>query len=342
MTAKPYVQTVRGPIDPSELGQTLMHEHIVADWDYGLGKAPQMTSVDVVPKIVECMEAARAVGIGTVVDVSTENFALSPLVVRIAADQTGVNIVATTGVYKALAMPLPGWAYPPATAEEIAEHLVSSATNGLGETGIKPGILKVATNAGHISPAEETIIRGAAIAQRESGLPLTTHTSSTIEAEDQVAILKDAGADMERVVIGHVGLRAGIAGYDVYEKLLQEGVSVGIDNFGIIRPDEEYAEIVVRLVEAGHVDQVILSHDTTVVTRGMEGLYQQNTLKDPNFVGLPDANRIPPALPEGDFTMIHVRLLPLLKSAGVDEAMVTKMLVDNPRRMLTIDPARYQ
>ena len=329
----PYVQTVRGPIDPSELGQTLMHEHLVADWAYGTGRAPQITSVDVVPKVVDCLDAAAAVGVGTIVDVSTESFALSPLLVKLAAESTSVNVVVATGCYKPLAMPLPQWAYPPAEPEDIAEHMIEIARTGVQGTGIKPGIIKVASDAGvPLHSVVVTILRGAALAQKATGLAITTHTSSPANAEEQVDVLGEAGADMDRVVIGHAGLRSGSTGFPLYERLAKIGVGVGFDNFGILRPDEEWAEMTVRMIEAGYTKNVILSHDMTVFSRGMEGIYEKKTTKDINFVALPPPDKIPKSLTEGDFTLIHGRLLPLLRKAGVDEATIEAILVDNPRR----------
>jgi phosphotriesterase-related protein len=339
--ATPFVQTVKGAVDPSVLGQTLLHEHLVADWDQGRGLAPPLDSMDVVDQIVDALDAAAGVGVGTFVDVGPESWSLSPHMMRIVADKTSVHVVAATGIWKPQALPLPGWAYPPATAEEIAEHFVAAARDGIAGTGIKPGIISVATDPGPTSPVEEAILCAAAIAQKETGLAITTHTTSAACAEVHVDILGSAGADMDRVALGRVGLRSGAAGFPLYERLAKEGVSLGIDNVGMIRPDEEWAEMTVALIEAGYASQVILSLDTTVIRRGMDGIYQNRTLKDPNILGMADLKSIPDKPTEGDFTILHQRLFPLLEKAGIDQATVDQIMVDNPRRMLTIDPARY-
>jgi phosphotriesterase-related protein len=274
------------------------------------------------------------------VDVSTEGFALNPLLVKMAAEKTRTNIVIATGCYKPLAMPLPKWAYPPAEPEDIAQNMIEAARNGVVGSGIKPGIIKVASDAGVPLPGVVmTILRGAAMAQRETGLAITTHTSSPANAEEQVDILGEAGADMTRVVIGHAGMRSGRGGFKLYERLAKTGVGVGFDNFGILRPDEEYAEMTVQMCEAGYAENVILSHDMVVFSRGMEGIYEKKTTKDPNFVDLPPPDQIPKSLTEGDFTLIHTRMLPLLLKMGLDQATIDTMLIDNPRRILTIDPA---
>lgn len=337
----PFVQTVKGPVDPSSLGQTLLHEHLVADWDQGRGLAPPITSMAVADQIVDALDAAGAVGVGTFVDVGPESWSLSPVMMRLVAERTSVQVVAATGIWKPQALPLPGWAYPPATAEEIAEHFIAAAREGNAGTGVKPGIISVATDPGPTSPVEEAILRAAAIAQRETGLAITTHTTSAACAEVHVDILGNAGADMDRVALGRVGLRSGAAGFPLYERLAKEGVSLGIDNVGMIRPDSEWAEMTVALIEAGYAAQVILSLDTTVLRRGMDGIYQNRTLNDPNILGIKELESIPSEPTEGDFTLLHARFFPLLREAGVTEETITQIMVDNPRRMLTIDPARY-
>ena len=340
--AQPFIQSVLGPIDPGELGQTLLHEHLVADWDFARGMAPQMTSTAVVPELVACLKAAHAAGLRSLVDVSPESWALSPLLIAIVARESPVHVVAATGCWKPLALPLPGWAYPPSGPEEIADHFVEAFENGLGGTGVKPGIISVATDAGPTNPVERNILEGAALAQRATGLAITTHTSSPACAEAHVDILGEAGADMDRVAIGRLGLRSGLAGFPLYERLAKVGVGLGIDNFGMVRQDSEWADMTVQLIDAGYVDNVILSLDTTVIRRGMEGIYNRHTLKDTkNIVGLEQISEVSDRPTEGDFTLLHTRLLPLLRKAGVEEETITRILVDNPTRMLTIDPARY-
>jgi phosphotriesterase-related protein len=338
---RPFIQTVKGPVEPDRIGQTLLHEHLVADWDLALGRAPHLSSMDVAAKIVDCLDHAGDVGISCVVDVGPESFALSPIMMRLIAEQTSVHVIAATGCWKPLALPLPDWVYPPASAEDIADHFIRAARFGIGDSEIRPGLITVATDAGPTNSLEENILKAAAIAQRATGLAITTHTTSIECAEAQVEVLGNAGADLDRVAIGRVGLRAGAAGFPLFERLAKQGVALGIDNFGMIRPDEEWTQMVVQLVEAGYVDNVILSHDTTVIRRGMEGIYEKRTVKDKNIRGIEDLKNIPEEPTEGDFTLIHSRLLPKLRGAGIEDLMINKMLIDNPRKILTIDPHRY-
>src|ERR1700721_3086473 len=172
---QPFVQTVKGPVDPAVLGETPLHEHLVADWSQAKGQAPPLSSVSVVDQIVECLAPAHDAGIGTIVDVSPESYGLAPLMLRLVADQTPMHVVAATGVWKPLALPLPGWAYPPASAEEIAEHFIETARHGINGSGVKPGIITIATDPGPTNSIEENVFTAAAIAQRETGLGMTPH-----------------------------------------------------------------------------------------------------------------------------------------------------------------------
>ena len=99
----------------------------------------------------------------------------------------------------------------------------------------------------------------------------------------------------------------------------------------------------VQLIEAGYVDNVILSLDTAVIRRGMEGYLQPAHAqgREEHRRSWSKIAEISDRPTEGDFTLLHTRLLPLLRKAGVGEEIITRILVDNPARMLTIDPARY-
>ena len=127
----------------------------------------------------------------------------------------------------------------------------------------------------------------------------------------------------------------------LYEKLAKYGVSLGIDNFGMIRPDDEWLEMTLALIEGGYASQVILSHDTTVLRRGIGRHLREEDLEGQEH----PRDREPHQHPAGaDGRGLHADpLAPFASIArgGVDEATISQIMVDNPRRMLTIDLERY-
>ena len=126
----------------------------------------------------------------------------NPEALRQIAAEVGINIVAGTGFY---------WEkfHPPWLADitdsQIVELLVSDLTEGLLDTDVKAGILgEIGTNHRGITPAESRVLRACAAAQREVGVPISTHALFTRVGMDQARNLSDAGADLTKVVIGHV------------------------------------------------------------------------------------------------------------------------------------------
>ena len=86
----------------------------------------------------------------------------------------------------------------------------------------------MATGGRAVSETEEMVLRAAATAQRETGLAITTHTHFTRFAEQQVDIFEAAGADLDRIVIGHIGWGSTPADFALHERLAKRGVNLGL------------------------------------------------------------------------------------------------------------------
>jgi phosphotriesterase-related protein len=317
-----FIQTVLGPISPEELGTTLMHEHLVLDRTAALGHGPRLESPAAAARILECLKQAEDVGVTALVDPAPIQGA-SPLLLTLVALQTPIRIICVTGLPPIDTLPLPGWAYMPAGSKEIAAAFVRDATEGREGSGVKPGMIKVGSSGRAISEVEENMLRGAVLAQQATGLAIMSHTHFTRFAEEQVAIFEDAGADLDRVVIAHIGWGSGPDDFPLHERLVKRGVMIELDLIGSpARSDEEYARIALDLIEAGYASQMLFSHDAVIYPRGLEGLFS-------------------PEWCTGDLTVVHRRFIPLLQQAGVDDATIHQIMVDNPRRVLTVDPERY-
>lgn len=321
----PFVQTVLGPIAPSELGSTLMHEHLVQDWPYALGLDERSDqSLPVIKRVLECLERAAEAGVEGMVDVGANIFGPNPLLLYAVAVQCRQHIIASTGCFAANMLPPPSWAYPPAGPEDIAKRFITDATVGLDKSGLKPGIIKIATSGEAIAELEENVFKAAALAQRETGLGIITHTYLTRFPEEQVEILAEAGADLDRVVIGHFGWGLGAEARDLHLRVAERGVTLGFDSVGTpARSDEEYVQMVVDMVEAGYEKQIILSHDGVAYSRGLGEIWDHGWMS-------------------GDWGIVHRRLVPKLRERGISDETLHEILVENPRRILTIDPQRYE
>ncbi|MQY09552.1 phosphotriesterase family protein [Actinomadura macrotermitis] len=316
------VQTLRGPIaDP---GATLMHEHV-----FGLSPEILWNWPDI-PEGWDLEERAReaagklnelkAAGIDTIVDLTVIGLGRYVPAVQRVAEQTGINIVAATGLYTYDALPAyfgnrgPGSLF--GGPDRLAEFFVRDITEGIGRTGVKAGMLKCATGRQGITPGVERVIRAVARAHRETGVPITTHSeSATRNGLDQQELLAEEGVDLSRVVIGHAGDSTDL---DYLEELIAGGSYLGMDRFGIeFCSFEDRVATVVALCERGYADRMVLSHDS----------YCFNDRFDPAVVKRRHPN----------YHLLHISrdVLPALRAAGVTEAQIERMLVGNPRRILT-------
>jgi phosphotriesterase-related protein len=325
-TDRPFIQTVMGPIPPDQLGQMLMHEHLMTDWPWATGAKPiRLETVASIHRVLECLKRAHEAGIRSLLDCGMEQFGPSPLALICIALQTPVHIICSTGLFAQDLLPMPGWAHLPYGHEDIARRFIGAATNGQDGSGVKPGVLKVASSADGITTIEKKAFRAAVIAQHATGLAITTHSWLTLWVEQQVDLLEEAGADLDRVIIGHIGWGTTMKDGEMHRRLAKRGVMLGVDCVGSpARSVEENADIIMDLLDAGYAAHVVLSHDQAAYTRGLVELFKSET-----------------GWLTGDFTVVSKQLLPLLKKRGVDDETLEGFMVKNPQRVLTVDPKRY-
>src|SRR5262249_7363513 len=144
--------------------------------------------------------------------------------------RAGIHVVMGCGFYREFGYPK---IVDEMNSRELADLLVREIEVGVGETGVRAGVIgEIGTGRHHIKPAEERVFRAAAVAQARTGLAITTHTTrwGTL-AREQIAMLRDFGADLSRVIIGHLGDRVGV---HHLLPLAAEGVYLEVDNIGYL------------------------------------------------------------------------------------------------------------
>ncbi len=310
-----HVQTVRGPIDPATLGWTLPHEHtqislweIAGRWDYW-----QLTRDQ--PLIVEELGAFRDAGGGSIVDLTLPGVGRDPGWLTEVAASTGLHVIMGCGWYR-------GAYYPPEaridrrSVDDLADELVAEATDGVGDSGVRPGIIgEIGTDKPWVSALEERVHRAAARASRRSGLAITTHGVLSPVGLDQLRIFEDEGVDPARVVIGHADSYPVLAHQLA---LIERGANVEFDFLGMSFSATErlgegrVVELLCELLSRGHADRILLSQD--VCHDSQLSRYEGN-----------------------GYTYLARTFLPRLRAAGVSDAEIEVMTVANPRRLLTVD-----
>ncbi|MTD14044.1 phosphotriesterase-related protein [Nakamurella sp. YIM 132087] len=307
------VNTVTGTVPVTELGTTLVHEHVFFGMDgVHLDARRAVDEADTCARAVDQLRRAAALGLRTMVDATPIEMYRRPLLLRRVAEAAGVQIVCATGLYTA-SHGVPGYFRHMAT-EQLRDHFAGEITDGIGHTGIRAGVLKVATSPGGIVPVEEKILTAAAGAQLATGVPIVTHTSGSSGVE-QLEVLLRAGVDPGRVVVGHLDhRRTPIA---TFLRILRLGAYVGLDRVGrdVFLPDSFRAGLVAAMVREGFESRICLSMDSAV-----------------SYVG-EDNSLVDGAAPA--YTEVLDGFRSTLAQFGVGGDVVDRILTDNPRRLFT-------
>ncbi|GBD14549.1 Phosphotriesterase homology protein [bacterium HR25] len=308
------VQTVRGPVDSSQLGVTLMHEHVFVLSEGVAHNFPSVWDAEAwVPEAVRQLKEAAREGVRTIVDLTVMGLGRDVRLLRRVAEQVPeVNIVVATGLYT-YDLPPQYFLYRP--VEHMAALFVRDIREGIQGTDIKAAIIKCATDEPGVTKGVEKVLRAVARAQRETGVPISTHTHAGRRVGlEQQRIFKEEGVDLGRVVIGHSG---DTDDYDYLEALIDNGSYIGMDRFGVdvIFPFEKRVEVVAEMCRRGYAERMVLSHDYSVYMDWfpLEGIRRHN--------------------PRWSYVHIHRDVLPALRERGVTEAQIQQMLVENPRRI---------
>ena len=309
------VNTVLGPVEASDLGFTLSHEHVLLSTGGFNQTYPGFIDHRAVAAegIVE-LKAAYDEGLRTIIDVTTFDLGRDIGLLEEVSRGSGVHIIACTGNH--LAVPRP---FTTSTPAAIAVHFIREIQEGIEGTGIKAGIIKVASDRGGITPPQEIVLRAAAIAQKETGVRISTHTWSPDRVGDQqVRILEEEGVDLNRVYVGHSNDDTDL---DYLLGLLNKGVWLGLDRYpGGRTPEtpnwERRTEVVKQLIDAGFAHRLMLSHDNSVPST------------QPNREMAEERKAFNP---DGYLFITH-KVLPRLKELGATDQDINAIMVENPRR----------
>jgi phosphotriesterase-related protein len=318
------VQTVIGPVSPDEIGFTLPHEHIYARlWDNAVvataGWGVMFAALPMPEDALrEEIDAYRSKGGATIVDLSLPAIGRSPEKLRTISQDTGVNVVMGCGWYREPFYP-PEDGIDRRTADSLAELLISEVTDGVGDTGVRPGIIgEIGANNGWVTALEERVHRAAARASLATGLALTTHSSFSPVGLAQLKIFEEEGVDPNRVVIGHCDSWLNL---DYHTAILEKGGYVEFDCIGawtigknVDRYETQLVDAFVELINRGYATRLLLSHDVFAAPqfRYYEGV---------------------------GFTYIIETFLPKLRDREIDESVIHTITVENPARILTVAEA---
>ncbi len=309
----PAVQTATGPIDAGALGFTLSHEHTFIGGG-GLWHAyPNLFDWEETERLVlREFRAAKAGGVNTIIDLSTPDLGRDVAFVRRISEASGLQVVVATGLWRDI--PRHFWTQTPG---RIAAVFIDEITHGIEGTGIIPGAIKVANDAEGVTEAGELVLRAAAIACRETGVPISTHHWAPLQVGTrQAEVLLEAGAPPHLVCIGH---SADTTDVEYLESLLRLGIYLSMDRYPGRDDRPRYRDrnaTVAELVRRGWLGRLMLGHDFGVRLVQRDSPPQE--LADPTL-----------------YLFLSNTAFPHLRELGITGEQIRVMTVDVPRRFLT-------
>lgn len=307
---KTSVNTVTGPIRTSQMGRTLIHEHILVDFIGADKISPERWKrADVVTRMLPYLQSLYQLGVRTLVECTPAYLGRDPLLLKELARNSGIQILTNTGYYGASNDKyLPDHARSE-TADQLADRWVAEFENGIEGTGIRPGFLKIGVNPGPLSDLHRKLITAAARTHKRTGMTICSHTGPFTPAFEQIDVLKQEGVDPSAFVWVHAQGQNMVH----YARAVREGAWVSLD--GLDRTNvSQYVENLLLMKENRLLHRTLLSHDA--------GWYD-------------------PAQPNGgsigrDYTVLFNRLMPELNQRGFTQKNWKQLLIDNPAKAFGI------
>jgi len=317
----PAVHTVQGPVDADELGVVLIHEHlrfrdeaVAVEWPDRYDEQAELDAA------LEAVQDAKARGVQTIVDPTAMFGGRDVRFMAKVAEQSGVRVVACTGIYSYDYLP---HYFENRDVDVMAEHFVTDLERGVQGTEIRAAFLKCAADAAGVTEHVEKIHRAVARASLQTGAPIMAHSMPAVPTGPrQVEIFEQEGVDPSRVQIAHCGDTDDVA---YIEGLLERGVYVGLDRYGLemFLPIDKRNATAAELLRRGHAERLMISQDFCATI----DWYPEEAR--PVFEGQG-------AIRNWSMTLVFDEVVPALREQGVlDDPTFDTIFVQNPKRWLS-------
>lgn len=311
------VNTTTGQVKASDLGRTLIHEHVLIGFPgwFMDARQPAFKRKEAVQRVVDAFQQLHAHGVRTVIDPCPMDLGRDVEMCAEVSQKTGINLISATGAYvKSMGIP---YTLQALSEDAIVEGFCKEIEVGVADTGIRCGVIKIATGEGKVSDYERKILKAAARAAKLTGVPLISHTENCSCGHDQIDIAVGAGLPTSSLIVGHSDGRDDPA----YQKSLADrGSYVGFDRFGLTQmiSDELRIKNLKAMVDAGHKSRVMVSHNSVNCWQG--------------FMGDTDPAELSKALPNWKMTHLFENIFPELKRMGVSQEDLDHIVIENPKR----------
>ena len=310
------INSVLGPIDSSDLGFTLMHEHVMVAAS-GLSKSyPDLLGPNREERAIACLKKAKAAGINTLLDATTFDLGRDPELLRHVAFESGVNLINVTGWWLDVPRFMLG-----VGANQMADEFIRDINEGFRGTDIRAGMLKCAADFEGVTPPLETMARAVARAHLQTGVPIMVHSYPTGHvAKRQIEIFREEGVGLTRVKIDHSN---DTTDTDYLKWILDQGCFLGLDRYpGRLVSPHMRTVTLKRLMDMGYGERLCPSHDCIC-------LHIHNEQADGS---IPAEHAFTASNPD-QYLYMHRHVIPELLQMGATQADIDMLFIDNPKRL---------
>ncbi len=304
------IMTVTGPVPSSEMGLSLIHEHILVDFIGAEQTGKHRWEEDEVLAVVQpFVDEVSALGVQTLVECTPAYLGRDPRLLKRISEKSGVQIITNTGYYGASDNKhLPSQAYSE-TADQLAARWIKEAKGGIDGTGIRPGFIKTSVNSGPLSKLHAKLITAAARTHLQTGLVIASHTGPAVPAFEQLEILEKEGVDASAFIWVHA---QGESDLDRHVQAAKKGAWISVDGLDDSNVGE-YLKMLENLKSHSLLHRVLLSHDA--------GWYSPGEENGGEFRA---------------YTTLFKKFIPLLRQHGWTKDEMQQLLVINPRNAFEI------
>ncbi len=252
------IQDVRGMHAPDTNQIWLSHEHILVDFIGADSIQPDAWNHDsIMNEVMPYLDELKKHNVTYFVDATPNYLGRDVLLLRKIADRTGMRILTNTGLYGARNNKfIPSYAYE-MTAEDLAKMWIDEYENGIDETSVVPGFIKIGVDTSDpLDPMHQKLVKAAALTHLETGLTIASHTGEATGLWPQLSILKDAGVSPESFIWVHAQAEDDT---ENYVKAAEAGCWISLDGLGWEL--EDHVEKILFAKRHGILDRILISHD---------------------------------------------------------------------------------
>ena len=302
--------TVKGTLASKSMGRTLIHEHILVDFIGAAEYNPNRWSrEDVIKKVLPYLQELKATGCNTLVDCTPNYLGRDVQLLQQLSTQSGLNIVTNTGYYGgSVEKFLPAHAFTE-TEFQLADRWIKEYTQGIDNTAIRPGFIKISVNDKQLTEISKKLIRAAAHCHLKTGLVIASHTGPATPALEEIEILNQLDVSPSAFIWVHAQNEED---WNQYVRAAKQGSWISLDG---LRENNtgDYVKMLGFLKKEKLLHRTLVSHDA--------GWYEP---------GKPDGGTI------RGYTTLFKELIPALKQSQFSEKDIMRLIQQNPAEAFTI------